>query len=55
MSGLFKVPAKWSGDILGWVYVGALVVRAVVNIATDGAAWPGKEDGAIRRGDGGGG
>jgi len=39
MNGLFKVPAKWSEDILGWVYVGVLIVCGVVNIATGEAAW----------------
>ena len=39
MSGLFKVPAKWSEDILGWVYVGVLVVCGVANFVTGGAAW----------------
>jgi len=39
MSGLFKVPAKWSEDILGWVYVGVLVMCGVVNIVTGEAAW----------------
>ena len=39
MGNLFKVPAKWNEDIIGWAYVGVLVACSVVTIVTGEAAW----------------
>ena len=39
MGNLFKVPAKWNEDIIGWVYVGVLVACSVVTFVTREAMW----------------
>jgi|GEM_PF-1074107 len=36
---MFKVPAKWNEDIIGWAYVGVLVACSVVTFATGEATW----------------
>jgi len=31
MSGLFKVPSKWSSDIVGWLYIGVQIMCGVLD------------------------